>query len=219
MLLGGDEIGRTQGGNNNAWCQDNEISWFDWDSCDEDLLTFVRQLIELRRKHHVFRRTKFFEGKGEQLPDVWWMRPDGRKMTQRDWRNTDGHAIGVFLNGDELNMTTQSGEELEDESFLVLFNAHHEPLTFRLPTRRFGARWKLELSTAEPELEEGARSMAARASAPSSTAAPCRATSSTSWKETGPMPTVTTAMATFHSVEARPGKGPRPGPVSDPRTV
>jgi len=92
MLLGGDEIGRTQGGNNNAWCQDNEISWFDWDSCDEDLLTFVRQLIELRRKHHVFRRTKFFEGKGEQLPDVWWMRPDGRKMTQRDWGRGDARA-------------------------------------------------------------------------------------------------------------------------------
>jgi len=164
MLLGGDEFSRSQGGNNNAWCQDNEISWFDWELDGEErrLFEFVRRLIFLRRNHPVFRRNRFFSGSGDDLPDVWWMRPDGRKMTQRDWRNTDGHAIGVFLNGDELNMTTQSGEELEDESFLVLFNAHHEPLTFRLPTRRFGARWKLELSTAEPELEEGARSMAAR---------------------------------------------------------
>jgi isoamylase len=164
MLLGGDELSRSQGGNNNAWCQDNEISWFDWELDDDErrLLEFVRRLIFLRRNHPVFRRNRFFSGSGDDLPDVWWMRPDGRKMTQRDWRNPDARAIGVFLNGDELNMTTQSGEELEDESFLVLFNAHHESLTFRLPTRRFGARWKLELSTAEPELEEGARSLAAR---------------------------------------------------------
>ena len=93
---------------------------------------------------------------------MWWMRPDGRKMTQRDWRNPEGRAIGVFLNGDELNTTTPSGDDLQDASFLVLFNAHHESMTFRMPTRRFGTRWKLELSTAEPELEAGARSWAAR---------------------------------------------------------
>jgi isoamylase len=164
MLVGGDELSRSQGGNNNAWCQDNEISWLDWELDDEGrrLLEFVRRLIFLRRNHPVFRRNRFFSGSGDDLPDVWWMRPDGRKMTQRDWRNPDAHAIGVFLNGDELNMTTQNGEELEDDSFLVLFNTHHEPLTFRLPTRRFGARWTLELSTAEPELDEGARSLAAR---------------------------------------------------------
>jgi len=164
MLLGGDELSRTQGGNNNAWCQDNEISWFDWNLGEAELrlLEFTRRLIFLRRNHAVFRRNRFFSGSGDDLPDVWWMRPDGRKMTQRDWRNPEGRAIGVFLNGDELDMTTTSGEELQDESFLVLFNAHHEPMTFRMPTRRFGARWKLELSTAEPELEEGARSWTAR---------------------------------------------------------
>jgi isoamylase len=164
MLLGGDELSRTQGGNNNAWCQDNETSWFDWELGDEEVrvLEFTRRLIFLRRNHPVFRRTRFFAGSGADLPDVWWMRPDGRKMTQRDWRNPEAKAIGVFLNGDELNMTTQSGEDLQDESFLLLFNAHHEPMTFRMPTRRFGARWKLELSTAEPELEEGARSWSAR---------------------------------------------------------
>ncbi|MFZ1881750.1 MAG: glycogen debranching protein GlgX [Gaiellaceae bacterium] len=151
MLLGGDEIGRTQSGSNNAWCQDNEISWFDWDSCDEELLAFVRQLIELRRKHPVFRRTKFFEGKGEQLPDVWWMRPDGRRMTRRDWDNTESRAIGVFLNGDELNTQTATGEELRDETFLMLFNAHFEDIAFRLPARRFGTRWDLVLSTGRCE--------------------------------------------------------------------
>jgi glycogen operon protein len=153
MLLGGDEIGRTQGGNNNAWCQDNEISWFDWDSCDEELLAFVRQLIELRLKHPVFRRTKFFEGKGEQLPDVWWMRPDGRRMTRRDWDNTESRAIGVFMNGDELNTQTATGEEVRDESFLLLFNAHFEDIAFRLPARRFGTHWDVVLATGRCESE------------------------------------------------------------------
>jgi isoamylase len=153
MLLGGDEIGRTQGGNNNAWCQDNEISWVDWDSCDEELLAFVQALIELRRKHPVFRRTKFFEGKGEQLPDVWWMRPDGRRMTRRDWDNTESRAIGVFMNGDELNTQTETGEEVRDDTFLLLFNAHFEDVTFRLPARRFGTHWEVVLATGRADCE------------------------------------------------------------------
>jgi isoamylase len=147
MLLGGDEIGRSQGGNNNAWCQDNEISWFDWESCDEELLAFTQRLVALRRAHPVFRRTRFFEGKGEHLPDVWWMRPDGRRMTRRDWDNTESRAIGVFLNGDELVTETRHGDEVRDDSFLLLFNAHFEEITFRLPARRFGTRWSLEFST------------------------------------------------------------------------
>jgi glycogen operon protein len=147
MLLGGDEWGRTQGGNNNAWCQDNEISWFNWEQWDQDLLAFTRQLIALRRAHPVFRRTKFFEGKGEQLPDVWWMRPDGRRMTRRDWDNTESRAIGVFLNGEELRAETKDGERVRDESFLLLFNAHFEDITFRLPARRFGAHWEVALTT------------------------------------------------------------------------
>jgi len=162
MLLGGDEIGRTQEGNNNAWCQDNELSWFDWEHENHSLLEFTRRLIFLRKNHPVFRRTSFFAGSGADLPDVWWMRPDGRKMTQRDWRNPEGRAIGVFLNGDELRMKTRQNQDVHDESFLLLFNAHHEAVTFRLPTRRFGARWKLELSTVEPAAEEGARSWTAR---------------------------------------------------------
>jgi glycogen operon protein len=153
MLLGGDEFGRTQGGNNNAWCQDNEISWFNWKQCDQDLLAFSRQLIALRRAHPVFRRTKFFEGKGERLPDVWWMRPDGRRMTRRDWDNTESRAIGVFLNGEELKAETKDGERVRDESFLLLFNAHFEDITFRLPARRFGAHWEVVLTTGSFEGE------------------------------------------------------------------
>jgi glycogen operon protein len=149
MLLGGDEWGRSQGGNNNAWCQDNEISWFDWERCDADLLGFARELIALRRSHPVFHRTKFFEGKGDVLPDVWWMRPDGRRMTRRDWDNLESRAIGVFLNGDELGTETPRGEEVRDDSFLILFNAHFEEMSFRLPARRFGTRWEVVFSTGE----------------------------------------------------------------------
>ncbi len=143
MLLGGDEIGRSQQGNNNAWCHDDELSWFDWESCDDELLDFVRQLIRMRIDHPVFRRTRFLEGRGEQLPDVWWMRPDGRRMTRRDWENDAARAIGVFLNGDELGAQTPHGEDERDDSFLLLFNAHYESIVFRLPARRFATRWAL----------------------------------------------------------------------------
>jgi glycogen operon protein len=147
MLLGGDELGRSQGGNNNAWCQDNEISWFDWSAFDGELFAFTQRLIERRLAHPVFRRAKFLEGTGKVLPDVWWMRPDGRRMTRRDWDNSESRAIGVFLNGDELQAETTHGEELRDDSFLVLFNAHFEDISFRLPARRFGTRWAVELAT------------------------------------------------------------------------
>src|SRR5581483_7513646 len=112
MLLGGDEIGRTQGGNNNAWCQDNEISWFDWETADAELLEFVRRLIALRAAHPVFRRSSFLTGgSGESgLPDVWWFRPDGRRMTQRDWTAAETKTLGVFLNGAEIRERTPHGE-------------------------------------------------------------------------------------------------------------
>jgi len=157
MLVGGDELARTQRGNNNAWCQDNELSWFSWELDEQDrrVLDFTRRLIELRRDHPVFRRDSFFTGGGTDLPDVWWMRPDGRKMTQRDWRNPEGRAIGVFLNGDEVARMTWRGQEVRDYSFLLLFNAHHSPVSFRLPTRRFGARWEVELATTAEQPDPG----------------------------------------------------------------
>jgi isoamylase len=155
MLLAGDELGRTQRGNNNAWCQDNELSWLDWDAADQALLAFTRRLIQLRRAHPVFRRPVFLEGRellGSGVPDIWWFRPDGRRMTRRDWA-ADGGRLGVFLNGDEIPAHTPTGERIRDDSFLVLLNAHHGPVVFTLPPRRFGARWQLELSTAEPEAD------------------------------------------------------------------
>jgi glycogen operon protein len=152
MLVGGDEFSRTQRGNNNAWCQDNELSWFRWEEADADLIDFTRRLIELRRAHPVFRRTTFLSGqekKGSGLPDVWWFRPDGRRMTQKDWQREDAHTLGVFLNGAEIPERTPHGKEVEDDSFLLLFNAYGESITFTLPTRRFGARWHVELSTGD----------------------------------------------------------------------
>jgi glycogen operon protein len=164
MLLGGDELGRTQGGNNNAWCQDNEISWFDWEDADGELLEFARRVIALRREHPVFRRTSFLSGKaGESgLPDAWWFRTDGRRMTQREWTNPETRTLGVFLNGREIRERTAQGEQLFGDSFLLLFNAHFEPVVFTLPTRRFGSRWQVELATGEaPTGPLGARALVA----------------------------------------------------------
>ncbi len=166
MLLGGDEINRTQGGNNNGWCQDSEISWYDWnlDGAAEELREFTRRLIRLRHEHPAFRRDSFLrgqEGERTRLPDVWWFRPDGRKMTRRDW-NDGEHVLGMFLNGGEIGALGHRGEEIVDDSFVVLFNAHHEDRTFMLPRRRFGAQWGLELSTADPKLEAGSQTYSAR---------------------------------------------------------
>jgi glycogen operon protein len=155
MLLGGDELGRTQRGNNNAWCQDNEISWVDWelDEVRQRLLAFTGRLIELRRNHPIFHRSHFFAGRtmnGSGLPDIWWFRPDGRRMAQYDWQS-GATALGVFLNGQENRDRMPDGGAVRDESFLVLLNAGAEAVEFRLPASRFGRHWALELSTADPE--------------------------------------------------------------------
>jgi isoamylase len=159
MLLGGDEFARTQGGNNNAWCQDNEISWFHWglDEAQREQQAFTERLIALRREHPVFRRRQFLHGieeEGSGLPDVWWFRPDGQRMTQTDWNRPDGHVLGMFLNGEEIAATGQHGERIVDDSFVMLFNAHHEDVEFTLPPGRFGATWVCELRTDAPDLDD-----------------------------------------------------------------
>jgi glycogen operon protein len=157
MLLAGDELGRTQHGNNNAYCHDNELSWLHWELDEHcaSLLEFTERVIRLRQEHPVFRRNRFLEGVGQNsgLPDVYWFRPDGRRMTRRDW-DTGPPLLGVFLNGAELGTRTPQGARVEDDSFLILFNAHHEDAVFTLPPRRFGTRWKLELATSDRELQE-----------------------------------------------------------------
>jgi glycogen operon protein len=159
MLLGGDEMARTQHGNNNAWCQDNEISWYDWstDADTDELREFTRRLIALRLRHPVFRRERFLAGAetmGSGLPDAWWFRADGRKMTRRDWQNGEP-VLGLFLNGLEIPTPGPRGEEIEDDSFLLLFNAHAEDRSVLLPWPRFGGEWGLEISTADPGAPAG----------------------------------------------------------------
>jgi isoamylase len=160
MLLGGDEIARTQHGNNNAYCQDNEISWIDWqlDGRAERMLAFTKRVIELRSKHPAFHRADFLTGEermGSGAPDVWWFRADGRKMTQRNWRDGNALTLGVFLNCSEIPTHSARGAPVIDDTFLILFNAWDGAIVFTLPAVSFGRRWTHELSTAEPEREAG----------------------------------------------------------------
>jgi isoamylase len=163
MLLGGDEMSRSQEGNNNPWCVDSELTWFDWEQAErhDDLVDFTRRLIKLRAEHPVLRRGAFLTGEeplDSGLPDAWWFRPDGLRMTRRNWQDDSVRCLGVFLNGYEIPGTDAAGERITDDSFLVLFNAGNDPVDFRLPTRRFGAMWVVELTTAEPQrLPEGER--------------------------------------------------------------
>ncbi|MGI8412641.1 MAG: glycogen debranching protein GlgX [Solirubrobacteraceae bacterium] len=166
MLLGGDELGRSQGGNNNTWCQDNELSWYAWndDPDAEELREFTARLIRLRAQHPVLRHDRFLEGreaKGSGLPDVYWFRADGRKMTRRDWEGGEA-VLGMFLNGMEILTPGPHGQDVRDDSFLLLFNAHAEDRVFMLPRRRFGASWMFELSTTDPGAESGSARYGAR---------------------------------------------------------
>jgi isoamylase len=158
MLLGGDELGRTQSGNNNAWCQDNETSWYDWVRTDESkqMRSFTKRLIDLRRAHPVFRRERFLEGAvdGEALPDAWWFRSDGYKMTQKDW-NAGELVLGLFLNGETIPNLGPHGEQINDSSFVLLFNSSGDDRQFMLPRKQMGRRWKLELDTADAGAEPG----------------------------------------------------------------
>ncbi len=166
MLLGGDEFSRTQRGNNNAYCQDNEISWFDWglDERQRHLLEFTKRLIAFRAQHSVFRRADFLTGEerlGSGSPDVWWFRPDGRKMTQRNWQRGE-QTLGVFLNGAEIPTLSPQGAPVIDDTFLILFNAQPEDVVFTLPAVAYGRRWAHELSTAEPDIVAGSELYPAR---------------------------------------------------------
>jgi glycogen operon protein len=153
MLLGGDEFGRTQGGNNNAYCQDNEISWFDWEAADKELLEFTRQLIQFRREHPVFRRRRWFHGRpihGAEVTDIGWFTPEGDQMGEEHWGEGFAKAVAVFLNGDAIASPDTRGERVTDDSFFVLFNAHYEPLDFTLPKSEWGKEWVAVLDTTQP---------------------------------------------------------------------
>jgi glycogen operon protein len=149
MLLGGDEIGRTQGGNNNAYCQDNEISWYDWAQADPELLAFTRGLISFRAAHPVFRRRRWFQGRrihGQATTDIAWFLPTGELMADEHWTEESSRAVGLLLAGDDLGMD-QRGQRITDSSFYLLLNAAAETTSFRLPTARWGQSWRVVLDT------------------------------------------------------------------------
>ena len=156
MLLGGDEMARTQRGNNNAYCQDNDISWYDWEHQDGSLVAFTQRLIAIRKHHPVFRRREYFQGRALHggCDDIAWFAPDGTEMTDADWQTGYTKSMAVFLNGEGIPSPDWRGDRVVDDTFLVLFNAFHEPIDFTLPEQRYGKRWIRMLDTAD-SLAEG----------------------------------------------------------------
>ncbi len=151
MISSGDEIGRTQSGNNNAYCQDNATTWLDWENADDDLLEFARALTRIRREHPVFHRRRWFQGRplhGAGVSDIAWFSPEGKEMAEEDWQVSFAKTIGVFLNGSELPPSAVRGERTRDDSFFLVLNAHWGAIDFVLPDDRFGAVWTYVLDTA-----------------------------------------------------------------------
>lgn len=153
MLLGGDELGRTQKGNNNGYCQDSDISWFNWNLVQEntELLDFCRELIYFRRQHPVFRRRKWFQGQAIRgVPDIGWYNPDGSEMTQEQWDIGYAKSIALFLNGNMIPSPGPQGQKISDDSFLLFFNAHWETIAFALPNGFPNQKWKMVIDTKVP---------------------------------------------------------------------
>jgi glycogen operon protein len=163
MLLGGDEMGRTQRGNNNAYCHDDELSWFDWSLAEknDDLVNLVSWLVQVRREHPVFRHRRWFldQSGADVAPgvaDIAWFSPEGELMSDEEWRG-DRRALGMFLNGEGVHTRGDMGEHIVDESFLMLFNADSEDTEFTLPEKAWGERWRRLLDTRDalPDGDEG----------------------------------------------------------------
>jgi isoamylase len=152
MLLAGDELGRTQNGNNNAYCQDNELSWLDWEHADTELINFVTLLIRLRRQHPAFQRRKWFKGReiwGPCAEDISWYQPSGESMVQADWSNESAKSLAVYLCGRDVD-TDEEGRTVNDNDFYLALNAYHEPVTFRLPRSLRKRSWQCVLDTSQP---------------------------------------------------------------------
>ncbi|OBK47167.1 glycogen debranching protein GlgX [Mycobacterium kubicae] len=156
MISHGDEIGRTQLGNNNVYCQDSPVSWMDWSLVEKnaDQLAFTRRVTALRKKHPVFRRRRFLKGQpirsGAEVHDIAWLTPAGKEMTAQDWDNYFGKSITVFLNGEALNERGRRGERVVDDSFLLCFNAHEHEVNFVMPNHDYARQWTVELDTTSP---------------------------------------------------------------------
>ncbi len=152
MLVAGDDLGRSQQGNNNAYCQDSEISWLDWKNADKDLLEFTRKMIAFRKLHPVFQRRKWFQGRsirGSDVEDIAWFRPDAKTMSDEDWGNGFAKSLAVFLNGEVIPTPDQYGRRIVNQSFYLIFNAHWEAVKFTLPAEEWGKTWHREIYTVE----------------------------------------------------------------------
>jgi glycogen operon protein len=153
MVCHGDELGRTQHGNNNAYCQDSELTWINWEAVDGPLVEFTAAVARLRAEHPTFRRSKFFLGKpvrreeGDRLPDIVWLRPDGETMVPEDWDTAFGRSVAVFLNGNAINGVDRRGQAITDAHFLLYFNAHDGEVTFRLPSEEYAPGWDVLIDT------------------------------------------------------------------------
>jgi glycogen operon protein len=154
LLLGGDERGRTQQGNNNAYCQDNQISWFDWSTADDELLAFTRRLVAFRKQHPVFRRRRFLAG--AEASKLGWFTPAGTPMTAADWANASARSLTIYLDGSDDPDRAADGTAMVDDDFLALFNAWWEPLGFVIPATRAGLMWRAEIDSYDPAAPAGA---------------------------------------------------------------
>jgi glycogen operon protein len=157
MLVAGDEISRTQRGNNNAYCQDNAISWINWEHADSDLLQFTQKLIGLYKKHPVFTRRRWFQGqpvKGIGLEDIRWFLPEGDEMTEENWNHDFAKSLAVYMNGHGLRSLDEKGRKIIDNSFYIIFNAYEGDLNYKLPPDKYGDEWIKVLDTHENYISE-----------------------------------------------------------------
>jgi glycogen operon protein len=162
MILGGDELSRTQQGNNNAYCQDNELTWFNWNLTESQLalLAFTRKLIAMRLRHPALHQRKFYQDRvirGAEDRSLVWLRPDGQEMTDEEWGLTWTRSLGVILNGEALGEVDENGEHVVDDTFLLMLNCHHESIQFYAPKPQSGEDWQILVDTNEPQLEPGSR--------------------------------------------------------------
>jgi isoamylase len=154
MLLAGDELGRTQNGNNNAYCQDNEVSWINWAKADNKLLEFTKKLIQLRREHPTFGRRSWFDGKiikDTNVKDIAWFLPDGSEMNADHWNNISTRALGIYMDGRELRLVKENGDKIQDNTFFILFNANSDGINFKIPSGSYAFEWSKIIDTNETE--------------------------------------------------------------------
>lgn len=152
MLVAGDEFGRTQSGNNNAYCQDNQVSWLDWENADHELREFTKKVIHICKDHPTFRRRRWFQGlpiKGSGMDDVMWYLPEGTEMPEESWNHDFAKSLGVYFNGNGIRCVDYDGNRIKDDSFYIIFNAHHEALEYTLPSEQCGKAWKKIIDTSD----------------------------------------------------------------------